>query len=60
MTVRPGDFIHADENGALVIPPAVADQVHDQALAVQEQEAAMFADLRRPDFSLDEYLAAQQ
>ena len=59
MTVRSGDFIHADENGALVIPPTVADQVYDQALAVQEQEAAMFAELRHPDYSLDDYLAAQ-
>ena len=59
MTVRPGDFIHADENGALVIPPAVADQVYDQALVVQEKEAAMFAELRSPDYSLDDYLAAQ-
>ena len=59
MTVRSGDFIHADENGALVIPPTVADQVYDQALAVQEQEAAMFAELRDPDYSLDDYLAAQ-
>ena len=60
MTVRPGDFIHADENGALVIPPAVADQVYDQALAVQEQESAMFAELRSPDYSLDDYLASQR
>ena len=59
MTVQPGDFIHADENGALVIPPSVADQVYDQALAVQEKEAAMFAELRSPDYSLDDYLASQ-
>ncbi|MAE32451.1 MAG: hypothetical protein CMO43_12830 [Verrucomicrobiales bacterium] len=59
MTVRPGDFIHADENGAIVISPDVADQVYDRALAVQEREAAMFAELRAPGFSLDEYLASQ-
>ncbi|MBI3972657.1 MAG: hypothetical protein HY332_15375 [Chloroflexi bacterium] len=46
MTVRPGDVLHADENGALCLPPEVADQVYDKALAVREKEAALFARLR--------------
>jgi regulator of RNase E activity RraA len=48
MTVRPGDFIHADENGAVVIPSIVADQVYAEATAVQREEAALFAELRTP------------
>ena len=42
MTVHPGDVVHADENGAIVIPREVADQVYDKAVAVQEAEQAMF------------------
>lgn len=57
MTVRPGDIIHADENGALVIPAAVADQVYDQALAVRQSEAAFFAKLNAPGMTLDRYLS---
>ena len=58
MTVRPGDFIHADENGALVIPSQVADQVYDQAMEVHQKEQAMFAELREPEMTLDAYLAS--
>jgi 4-hydroxy-4-methyl-2-oxoglutarate aldolase len=56
MTVRPGDVIHADLNGALCIPRAVADQVYDTAIAVRDKEAAMHAKLRSPGVTLDTYL----
>ena len=55
MTVRPGDFIHADVNGAIVIPPSVADKVFDEAVKVREQEQALFAEWRQPG-SLDRLL----
>jgi 4-hydroxy-4-methyl-2-oxoglutarate aldolase len=57
MTVRPGDIIHADVNGALLIPPDVADQVYDKALAVRQREQALFAKWRASDYTLDKYLA---
>jgi len=59
MTVNPGDFVHADENGALVIPPQVADQVYDKAMEVQTREQAMFARLRAPGMTLDAYLSSK-
>ena len=46
MTVRPGDFIHADENGAIVIPRQAADQVYEKAVEVRAKEQAMFDRLR--------------
>ncbi len=58
MTVHPGDFLHADVNGVLVIPPEVADRVYDQALVVQEKEGAMFARLREPGLTLDALLGS--
>ena len=59
MTVRPGDVIHADINGALVIPIHVADQVYDKAAYVRQEEGAIFARLRRPGMTLEDYLAGQ-
>jgi regulator of RNase E activity RraA len=56
VTIRPGDVIHADENGVLVIPPDVADRVYDQAAAVREMEQALFQKWRSPQFRLDDYL----
>lgn len=59
MTVRPGDIIYADVNGALVIPAEVADQVYDKAREVREREQAMFARLREPGMTLEKWLASR-
>ncbi|MBI2190439.1 MAG: RraA family protein [Planctomycetes bacterium] len=59
MTVQPGDFIHADVNGAIVIPARAADQVYDMAKSVREKEQAFFAKLRSPGMTLDAYLASR-
>jgi 4-hydroxy-4-methyl-2-oxoglutarate aldolase len=37
VTVRPGDVILADESGVLVLGPAEADKIADDALAMQER-----------------------
>ena len=57
MTVRPGDIVHADVNGAVVIPPESADQVYDKAAAVRQRERALFDIWRAPGYTLDKYLA---
>ena len=57
MTVRSGDIIHADVNGAIAIPPSVADQVYARALEVRQKESALFARLRDPAMTLEKYLA---
>ena len=58
MTVRTGDVVHADVNGALVIPPELADQVYEKALQVREREGKMFERYRAPDFTIDKWLAS--
>jgi regulator of RNase E activity RraA len=53
MTVRPGDLIHADRHGAVVLP---ADRLAEVLLAVDlctRREAPILAAARHPDFSLD-------
>lgn len=59
MTVNPGDIIHADVNGALCIPRAVADQVLAKAQDVRRREQVLFAKWRTPGYSLDDYLAGR-
>ena len=59
MTVNPGDIVHADINGVIVIPAAVADQVYDQAAEVRRRESALFARLREPGMTLDRYLGGR-
>jgi regulator of RNase E activity RraA len=45
--VEPGDFIHADEDGVLAIPAAVAEQVLAAAEALTRTEKRIRADLER-------------
>jgi 4-hydroxy-4-methyl-2-oxoglutarate aldolase len=44
--VRPGDFILADDDGVIVIPAALVEQVVDRAEALGEREQAIRAELR--------------
>jgi regulator of RNase E activity RraA len=52
MTVRPGDVIHADLNGAVAIPPDIADRVYDQGRVIQENERKRLAHLREVGLEL--------
>ncbi|GAA3880519.1 ribonuclease activity regulator RraA [Leifsonia kafniensis] len=38
-TVQPGDIIVGDADGVIVIPPAIADEIVDAALAQEEEDA---------------------
>ncbi len=58
MTVRTGDIIHADVNGVLCIPAALADRVYDKAVEVRAYESALFAVWDRAGTTLDDYFAA--
>jgi len=58
MTVRPGDLIHADQHGAVVIPLSVARQVPAAAAAIARREAHLIGASRRPDFSFEKLAQA--
>jgi len=53
MTVRPGDIVHADQHGAVVIPMATARQLPAAAAAIARREAYLIGASRRPDFSFE-------
>ncbi|MFO1324153.1 MAG: RraA family protein [Burkholderiales bacterium] len=48
MRVRPGDLIHADRHGAVVVPARLARSVPDAARAVAAREAKILAVARAP------------
>lgn len=51
MHVEPGDLIHADRHGAVVIPTEVAAEVPSAAAAIAAKEAVLIEASRKPDFS---------
>ena len=51
MTVEPGDLIHADRHGAVVIPLEVATEVPQAAADIAAGEQRLIEASRRPDFS---------
>jgi len=57
MTVKHGDIIHADENGAIVLPAEVADQVYDQAVIVVDEEQKKLGAMKQPGWTIEEHLA---
>ncbi len=51
MLVNPGDLIHADRHGAVVIPSAVAAQIPKRAEVLARREKVLLDAAKRPDFS---------
>lgn len=53
MYVRPGDLVHADRHGAVVVPMAAATEVPAAAAGLAAQEAVLIEASQRDDFSID-------
>ena len=58
LTVRPGDLIHADRHGAVVIPPDVVDDLETAIARMQDTEALVLGPAREPGFDFDRFAAA--
>ena len=54
LTIRPGDLLHGDADGLLVIPTGVADRVAAQAQKVWDRESRIVDFVNSDDFSLEE------
>ena len=48
-TVVPGDYIYADQAGAVVIPEKLLDHVFDVAAAIEAQDRAFVTEIRQED-----------
>jgi 2-keto-4-pentenoate hydratase/2-oxohepta-3-ene-1,7-dioic acid hydratase in catechol pathway/regulator of RNase E activity RraA len=46
-TVQPGDIIVADSDGILVIPPPIAEELADECIAQEKEEAFIFEMVRQ-------------
>lgn len=60
LVVNPGDLIHADQHGALVIPKEVAKEVAAEAAEVERLERPIINLCQSPDFSLAKLKALVQ
>jgi regulator of RNase E activity RraA len=52
MRVNPGDWIHADRHGAVVIPPEAVDALPAAAEAIARGERVLIEASQRPDFDV--------
>ncbi len=52
MQVNPGDLIHADEHGAVVIPHAIAAEVAARGKAIEKVERVIIDLCRSQSFSI--------
>ena len=53
LVVRPGDLLHGDVNGILVVPESVADRVADEAARVREAERRVLEFVRQPGLTVE-------
>ena len=58
LTVRPGDLIHADRHGAVIIEPGVEIELPRAIDLVTRKEKPLLEAARAPDFTVDKLLAA--
>ncbi len=58
MLVRPGDLIHADRHGAVVIPHAVAGKIPAACDLLARKEAVILEQARKPGFTIEHLKAA--
>jgi regulator of RNase E activity RraA len=60
LEIAPGDLLHGDANGLLVIPEAVADRVAAQAQAVRAAEREVLDFVRSPGFTVEKLRTFQE
>lgn len=58
LTVNPGDLIHADRHGAVVIPPEVIDRLQDAIGKMQSTEHLVLGPAREDGFDFAKFEAA--
>lgn len=58
LTVAPGDLVHADRHGAVVVPAEVIPMLAPAIRKMQETEALVLEPARRPDFDFAAFEAA--
>jgi regulator of RNase E activity RraA len=57
-TVKPGDLVHADRHGAVVVPPDVISQLAGAIKKMQDTEGLVLDPAREPGFDFEKFKAA--
>ena len=58
LTINPGDLVHADRHGAVVVPPEVIPQLGAAIKKMQDTEHLILGPAREPGFDFDAFEAA--
>jgi regulator of RNase E activity RraA len=58
--VKPGDLLHGDQHGVVVIPPAIAARIPEAAARIEARERTMIAVCQKPGVTVDEIKAARK
>jgi 4-hydroxy-4-methyl-2-oxoglutarate aldolase len=53
LAIQPGDLLHGDINGVLVVPESIADRVADEAQRVRDRERQILEIVRQPGFTVE-------
>ena len=60
LEIQPGDLVHADRHGAVIIPDSILDGLPTAIDQVTQAEQPVLDVARRPDFSIEKLLEAWQ
>jgi len=58
LTIHPGDFVHADRHGAVVVPPEIIDALPDAIAKMQASEKLILEPARQQGFNFEAFEAA--
>jgi regulator of RNase E activity RraA len=52
--IRPGDLLHGDANGIVVVPPELVADLPSAIESIRQTEAERIGYIKGPDFDLDD------
>lgn len=55
MTIAPGDFVHADQHGAVVVPAEILPSLVMAVDKMRKSEAFILEPARQPDFNIEKF-----
>ncbi len=56
MAVSPGDIIHADRHGAVVVPPSAVTAIADTVKRLETAEAKLIEPSQQPEFNIEQLI----
>ena len=60
LIVNPGDLLHGDQHGVIVVPPEIAAQIPEAAAKIEARERTMIAACQKPGVTVEELKAARR